>query len=673
MSTSSVFSKLQLWQTFLILSLLGLLLASIPTYLYTKEAGKALDAYVGEQNGLPAVASILKTIQLTQQHRGLSALVLGGVAGADEKRADKQREADAAYAAADAVIKTIGTAAMSELWATPRAEWETLRAGVAGKTLTVPQSYAAHVALLRKMLKVNELVGDHYGLSLDPDKDSYQLIQSVYYQLPTLTEELGQLRAKGAGLLAKKEATPDERLLISANIARVNDRMAQAANAFGKAAQQNPDIEARLAPLMADASAQAKKLTELAQAQIVLADPLAFDPKDYVQIATQTIDAQFTLNTAARTDLEAMLVTKVAAFHKTRWSMLGAMLALVALGAYLTLMITRAVTVPLNNAIQVAQSVAKGNLVNDFDVGADNEVGHMLRALKEMNDSLRTIVGDVRSSIDNISAATRDIASGNSDVSGRLESQASNLEETASSMEELTSTVRQNTENARQANELVIGAAAAASKGGSVVAQVVQTMGQINEGSRKIVDIISVIDGIAFQTNILALNAAVEAARAGEQGRGFAVVASEVRNLAQRSGSAAKEIKELITHSVERVEAGNQLADQAGKAMAEIQGSVSRITAIMSEIAVASAEQGQGIEQINEAVTQMDDMTQQNAALVEQTAAASSSLEDQAAALVKAMSIFTLGTEAQPPAAPVVLAPPRPVRQRPTLRQVASH
>ncbi len=404
-------------------------------------------------------------------------------------------------------------------------------------------------------------------------------------------------------------------------------------------------------------------MTALAAKEIVTPEALAFPPAEYVEIATRTIDAQFALNTAAAVDLKKRIEDKIAAFHDTRWMMLGSMGAMIALAGYMAWMITRAVTGPLNNAVLVAQSVARGNLVNDFEIGSDNEVGRMLRALKEMNSSLGAIVGDVRTSIEHIGTATREIATGNADVSARLESQASNLEETASSMEELTSTVKQNAENARQANDLVLGASQAAGKGGSVVSQVVQTMGEINEGSRKIVDIIAVIDGIAFQTNILALNAAVEAARAGEQGRGFAVVAAEVRNLAQRSASAAKEIKDLINHSVEKVEAGNQLADQAGVAMGEIQNSVRRITAIMSEIAVASAEQGAGIEQINHAVTQMDDMTQQNAALVEQTAAASSSLQEQAAALVTSMSIFTLAETAQP-ALRSVSAPPRIAPQR---------
>jgi methyl-accepting chemotaxis protein len=663
MFTLSVFGRLKLWQTFLILSLIGFVLASIPTYFYLREAGKALDAYTEEQAGLPAVAKVLKVIQNTQQHRGLSALYLGGVAGAEEKRAAKQREADEAYAAVGLAVAAIGDPAFSDRWNIALREWETLKAGVAGKTITVPESYLGHVTVLAKLLKINEMIGDHYGLSLDPDKDTYQLIQSVYYQLPALSEELGQLRAKGAGLLAKKSADQAERNTISAIIARVNDRMDQTANAFGKSARENPEIGTALSGLMDDATRQAKALTALAAKEIVTPETLEFAPAEYVDISTKAIDAQFTINTAASVDLKKRIENKVAAFHDTRWMMLGSMGALIALAGYMAWMITRAVTGPLNNAVLVAQSVARGNLVNDFEIGSDNEVGRMLRALKEMNSSLGSIVGDVRTSIEHIGTATREIATGNADVSARLESQASNLEETASSMEELTSTVKQNAENARQANDLVLGASQAAGKGGSVVSQVVQTMGEINEGSRKIVDIIAVIDGIAFQTNILALNAAVEAARAGEQGRGFAVVAAEVRNLAQRSASAAKEIKDLINHSVEKVEAGNLLADQAGVAMGEIQNSVRRITAIMSEIAVASAEQGAGIEQINHAVTQMDDMTQQNAALVEQTAAASSSLQEQAAALVTSMSIFTLA-DAEAPALRTIAAPPRLASQR---------
>jgi len=322
--------------------------------------------------------------------------------------------------------------------------------------------------------------------------------------------------------------------------------------------------------------------------------------------------------------------------------MAAAMLGLIALAAGLAVLITRSVTRPLQNAISVAQHVAEGNLDSDFDVGPNNEVGQLLRALKAMNLSLRKIVGDVRGSVQAISTATSEIASGNADVSARLEAQASNLEETAASMEELTSTVRQNADHARQANQLVQGTAAVASQGGEVVAQVVQTMTGIEGSSRRIAEIITVIDGIAFQTNILALNAAVEAARAGEQGRGFAVVATEVRALAQRSATAAREIKGLIDDSVGQVEQGAQLVRQAGSTMQDIVTSVHRVTDIMAEISAASQEQSAGIEQVSQTVVQMDEATQQNAALVEEANAAARSLEDQSHELQQAVAIFRL-------------------------------
>jgi methyl-accepting chemotaxis protein len=312
------------------------------------------------------------------------------------------------------------------------------------------------------------------------------------------------------------------------------------------------------------------------------------------------------------------------------------------MGAVFARMLTRSITRPLGQAVDVARTVAAGDLSSHIEMESKDETGELMQALKGMNDSLAKVVGEVRTGTDAIATASSEIAAGNQDLSSRTEQQASSLEETAASMEELTSTVKQNADNARQANQLALSASSIAVKGGGVVSQVVDTMGSINASSKKIVDIIGVIDGIAFQTNILALNAAVEAARAGEQGRGFAVVASEVRSLAQRSAAAAKEIKALIGDSVDKVDAGSKLVDQAGATMNEVVDSVKRVTDIMAEILAASQEQTAGIEQVNRAITQMDQVTQQNAALVEQAAAAALSLQEQAGTLSEVVSVFRL-------------------------------
>jgi methyl-accepting chemotaxis protein len=376
--------------------------------------------------------------------------------------------------------------------------------------------------------------------------------------------------------------------------------------------------------------------------------------------ALPALDA-LTESVVALADLQKHIVAASGAevVHLTasaRSLMIGLGAAATLLGVALAYWISGTITGPLRQAVKVAQKVAEGDLSSEIEVHAEDEAGQLLAALRDMNGNLVGIVGQVRQGTEAIGAASGQIASGNLDLSARTEEQAGALQQTAAAMEELASAVKHNADHAHQANELALSASDTALRGGAVVAQVVQTMGSINASARKVADIIGVIDGIAFQTNILALNAAVEAARAGEQGRGFAVVAGEVRNLAQRAAAAAKEIKLVIDDSAAQVDIGATLVGQAGATMDDIVASVKRVTAIMGEISAASQQQSAGIEQINQAVGQMDDVTQQNAALVEEAAAAAESLREQACRLEQTVSQFTLGAQHAP--APAAAAAP---------------
>ncbi len=329
-----------------------------------------------------------------------------------------------------------------------------------------------------------------------------------------------------------------------------------------------------------------------------------------------------------------------------QWTGMGVSMLVLAVGLVLAWLTVRSVTVPLERAVGLADQIAAGDLTADIHDDRKDELGHLLRSLSAMAARLRAVVGEVRTGVESVSAASSQIATGNHDLSARTEQTAANLEETAASMEELTATVTQSAETARQANLLAGQAAQAAQRGGEVVGQVVSSMQHITDSSRKIADIIGVIDSIAFQTNILALNAAVEAARAGEQGRGFAVVAGEVRSLAQRSAEAAKEIKGLITASVESVESGSQQVGQAGQSMEEIVQGVRRVSDLIAEITASTSEQRDGIGQVNQAVTNLDQMTQQNAALVEESSAAATAMHDQARRLAEVVSVFNVGAGA---------------------------
>jgi len=443
---------------------------------------------------------------------------------------------------------------------------------------------------------------------------------------------------------------------LTARISPVQEKINKAAvSADDKAAL------AAVAAARADVRGQADKLKELTDAgdaaakQTYLAD--VYRPKvvAYLESIDKFVGVQERQREAA-----------VQAANATRSSLVligsAAAVAVVALGMLLAALLVRSITRPLDRAVALAESISGGDLTQSIHDDRKDELGVLTRALSGMATRLRTVVSEVRTGVDSVSSASIEIANGNHDLSARTEQTASNLEETAASMEQLTATVSQSADTARQANQLAGTAAQAAARGGEVVGQVVSSMQQITDSSKKISDIIGTIDGIAFQTNILALNAAVEAARAGEQGRGFAVVASEVRSLAQRSAEAAKEIKTLIGASVQNVESGSAQVAQAGQSMEEIVASVQRVSDLIGEITASSTEQRDGIAQVNQAVTHLDQMTQQNAALVEESTAAAASMRDQAQRLAEVVSVFNVGavTARAPAAAPRATAAPRP-------------
>ncbi len=505
----------------------------------------------------------------------------------------------------------------------------------------------AYSVLTRQQSTLTELFEQRFGSYQVAARAGHDIgeVHSAVYRLFSIIGSLDDQRIKQTsdGLLDRIDGVSKEIATFSARSdARPNERdTAQA-------------IAAQLAKYRKD---------------VALAIDLASGDVNTGTAAMQTADSDFqgmSNQLAELVSIETLLAQEgYAGARETVSKVTVALLAIVAVALLVSigiaLVMSRRIVRPLQRAIAVAGRIAGGDLSSDIRVEGADETAHLSRALKEMNDSLKRIVAGVRGGTDMVATASREIAQGNSDLSARTEQQASALEETSASMQQMTATVGQNAQNAKKANELAAQASTVAAKGGDVVREAVGTMNDITAASKKIADIIGVIDGIAFQTNILALNAAVEAARAGEQGRGFAVVASEVRSLAQRSAAAAKEIKDLITDSVSKVDAGSRQVNDAGRTMEEIVASVRKVTGLIAEITAASQEQAQGIEQVSETMTQLEKVTQQNAAMVEEASAAAGSLEEQSRQLSAAVAAFRLGEEAaQParaaqPAAPIVV------------------
>jgi methyl-accepting chemotaxis protein len=639
-------SQLRLAHKFWLLGLIALLMMAVPATVAVRGEVLVWRSASSEALGIAPAGHLLKLVQLTQQHRGLSANVLGGNQGLRADREARQAAVDQLLPQVRESLLPLASPALVEQWQAMASQWSELARAVGNGGVNGPQSFARHTALIEAQLNLLADVADASGMSLDPHAHSYFLIQSVLTHLPRLTETLGQTRAQGSLALARGELGSAQRAQLAAlgDLSRVHLR--QARRSLAKATDADAGFAQRLGEPGRLAWAQAEAALALTDQAVIQAETLSMAPTDFFAATTRQIDDQFALIGQAFETLSQTLRAREQASARTMLLMAGGLGLLLAVGAAMIWAISRSTTSAIAQAVTVAQTVAAGDLTSHIAVRGRDETAQLLTALQAMNAGLADVVSQVRLGSEHIATASSQIATGNADLSQRTEEQASNLQQTAASMEELTSTVQVNAETARQASAVVRSASEAARQGGETVGQVVATMESISQSSRRIHDIIGVIDGIAFQTNILALNAAVEAARAGEQGRGFAVVAAEVRNLAQRSAEAAKQIKQLIGESVDRVDAGTALVAHAGQSVARIVDQVAQVNQLIEGIASASAEQASGIGQVGHAVAQLDQVTQQNAALVEESAAAADSLQQQARRLSELVGRFRLAASA---------------------------
>ncbi len=639
-----IVSRLKLWQKFTLVCSIALLLAGGLSWLLMRHYYQDIRTVQSELSGLEPMRDVVSLVKLTQQHRGLSAGLLAGDAQLQADQRAKQAEVGQALkqasASVQALVRENGDKGLTESLRRIEQDWQLLATAVQTQGIAGPASFQAHGALIQQQLELSAKVLDVSALILDPEAPSFYLISGLLDQLPRQIESMGQLRALGSAILARQAITTDERIQLQILLAQAKDQSQKMQAHARQALEADRALEARIAPALNESMASYDRARQLVQDKILQASVLDLSPKEYFAGMTKAIDGPYALIKAGDTMLNELLGVRLAQAERELLLLAGSLLAVVVLSAWVIYATMRQAGQAVKETLAATQALAQGDLGHRVRVDSHDEFGTIAQTLDESMHTLANTMQEIKQAIHSVNTASSEIASGTQDLSQRTEEQASALEQTSASMKVLSDHVQKNSEDAQQACDMAQRACDVARQGGSTVHDVVDSMQKINESSNRINDIIGVIDSIAFQTNILALNAAVEAARAGEQGRGFAVVASEVRVLAQRASEAAREIKSLITESVEQVAVGTRKANQAGDAVHGIVEAITRVTTIMTSISQASADQTQGILQVLAAVTEMDDMTQKNAAMVEESAAASKNLLAQADQVAQAMDRF---------------------------------
>jgi methyl-accepting chemotaxis protein len=638
----NLLNKINLSTKFMVLGIISLLLFALPTALFVNESSQKVQAKQVELKAIPVEKKLLKLLNLIQRHRAESAIAVtqGNPAYPPRIALRDQINVLADEIRKDIVAESPEAHPLQQLDKVNQ-QWQALQNQIDSRSLTAPESLVSHATLIRSLLDFNIDVLDFYGLSLDPDLDTSQLITAALFHLPELTETLGQIRASGTSLLAKKDGISEtDNARMEFQIGNGEKALQLFDVGMKKYLGGNEEIRNLFGRKTEGAVQGATQALSTAREIFITHSRPPMAPTEYVAIFTEAINNFTVLGNGMSDELSQQLTKQISAQRSAQITLLAVLIFSALLGITLTVFIIRSITGPVNEAARIAQEVATGDLTSRIAVTGSNEMSALLQSLMKMSEHLSSLVNDIKNNAVTIATSSEEIASGNSDLSSRTEEQAASLAQTAASMEQLASIIQQNADNTRHAASMAGSATSAALLGGEAMESVLASMHKISNSAGQIEEIIAVIDGIAFQTNILALNAAVEAARAGEHGKGFAVVASEVRALAQRSAVAAKEIKELIENSVSDAQSGIKMAENAGDKVKQSVSAIEQTSMLINEVSASSAEQSSGVSQINIAVSQMDQVTQQNAGLVQQSASSADDLAERAARLRQLVAVF---------------------------------